>query len=59
MFRILILALLASSPAMADCSQIKNQDQRQFCRAAERGNSSSCAHIRDHDKRQFCKSVTR
>ena len=50
---------LSASAEASSCSQVKDHDQRQVCRAVERQSSASCATIKDADERQLCRARTR
>ena len=54
-----IIVAMSGQPAAANCSQIKDADQRWQCRALERSEFAPCAQIKDHDARQLCRAQSR
>ena len=54
-----IIVAMSGQPAAANCSQIKDADQRWQCRALERSESTPCAQIKDDDARQLCRAQSR
>lgn len=46
--------LLLPALAWASCSDVKDPDQRAYCRAMETRSAAACASIRSYDLRQTC-----
>lgn len=56
---ILAAAILAASPALADCLEVRDYDRRQACLAQRRGSPDECASIRDAGDRELCRQRAR
>jgi hypothetical protein len=49
MKKLMLLALLVTTPAAANCDLIRNPDERAFCRG-------QCDLIHDPDRRAYCRA---
>jgi hypothetical protein len=56
---ILVAALVAAIPALADCNEIRDYDRRQACLAEQRGSPDTCTSIRNPDDREVCRQRAR
>ena len=50
----LILSILISTTAQADCWQIRDNDNKQDCLARTKNDSSYCWQIKNNDTKQYC-----
>lgn len=51
---IVLLVLLVSGPALADCYTVSDPDQRAYCRAKTKQDRSICYSIQKSDLRAMC-----
>jgi hypothetical protein len=56
---LMLAAILAATPALADCVSVRDYDKRQACLAEQRGSPDECASIRDADAREICRQRAR
>ena len=52
---IALFAILAASPAWADCNAIRDYDRRQACFAEQRQDPRDCTSIKNWDDREVCR----
>jgi len=56
MNRLIIALLLAPISAMAyDCSEVKDKNERELCKATKSNSRNQCSAIGSYDQRQTCR----